>query len=156
MSFISKIFGGGLKEVLGGVDSLIGRFKISPAEEEQFKLELERLLQQRDSEIEQTIRAELSAKERILVAELQQGDAYTKRARPTVVYVGLGFILLNYCIVPAIQAVAGKVVDPFPLPTEFWVAWGGDRRDLVGRQKRRETRFQRTSSQHDYRLAPTQ
>ena len=29
------------------------------------------------------------------MAELQQGDRYTKRARPTVIYVGLLFILLE-------------------------------------------------------------
>ncbi len=42
-----------------------------------------------------TIRTELEAQKSILVAELQQGDNYTKRARPTVVYVGLIFILLE-------------------------------------------------------------
>ena len=62
MSFISKILGGGAKELLGGVDKLIGRFKASPEEKQAFKLEFEKLLQQRDSEIEETIRAELGAK----------------------------------------------------------------------------------------------
>ncbi len=61
----------------------------------QFLTEMEQLTQKRESEIEQTIRAELKAQENILVAELQQGDRYTKRARPTVIYVGLFFILLE-------------------------------------------------------------
>ena len=104
MSFISKILGGGAKELFGGVDKLIGRFKASPEEKQAFKLEFEKLVQQRDSEIEDTIRAELGAKERVLVAELQQGDNYTKRARPTVVYAGLGFIFINYCLVPIIKS----------------------------------------------------
>ncbi|MBI9061790.1 MAG: hypothetical protein JEZ14_07360 [Marinilabiliaceae bacterium] len=56
---------------------------------------MEQLTQKREGEIEQTIRAELKAQEHILVAELQQGDGYTKRARPTVIYVGLLFILLE-------------------------------------------------------------
>ncbi len=125
MSWISKLLGGGVKEVLGGVDSIIGRFKASPEEKQAFKLELEQLLQKRDSEVEQTIRAELGAKERILVAELTQSDNYTKRARPTVVYSGLGFIFLNYCLVPIVQTFSSVEVNPFELPTEFWVAWGG-------------------------------
>jgi hypothetical protein len=60
-----------------------------------FILEVERLTQKREAEIEQTIRKELNAKKEILLAELNQGDKYTKRARPTVVYVGLVFILLE-------------------------------------------------------------
>ena len=86
---------------------------------------MEVLLQKRDAEIEETIRTELQAKERVLVAELTQGDSYTKRARPTVVYAGLTFILINYCIIPAIQSLAGVLVKPFDLPTEFWVGWSG-------------------------------
>ena len=126
MNFISQIVETGRKEVLTDVDTLFTRHGIDPAKQKEIRPELEKLLQDRNSAIEQTIGAELSAKERILVAELQQGDAYTKRARPTVVYAGLGFILLNYCIVPAIQAIAGAaVVKPFALPPEFWVAWGG-------------------------------
>ncbi len=125
MSIISKILGGGIKEVLGGVDKLIGRFKASPEEKQAFKLELEKLLQQKDAEIEETIRAELGAKERVLVAELQQGDSYTKRARPTVVYAGLVFIFFNYVVVPTVQSFTGALIKPFDLPTEFWAAWGG-------------------------------
>lgn len=126
MSWISKLLGTGAKDVLNGVDDIIGRFKASPTEKQQFKLELERLLQMRDSEIEQTIRSELSAKEKVLVAELTQSDNYTKRARPTVVYAGLVFIFLNYILVPTIQSFIPDVaVKPFDLPTEFWVAWGG-------------------------------
>jgi hypothetical protein len=142
MSFISKILGGGAKQVLDGVDAgggakqvldgvdaLIGRFKASPEEKQAFKLELEKLLQQRDAEIEETIRAELQAKERVLVAELQQGDSYTKsytkRARPTVVYVGLVFIFFNYVLVPTVQSFSSVSIRPFDLPTEFWAAWGG-------------------------------
>lgn len=125
MSWLDKILGSGVKDVLGGVDDIIGRFKASPEAKQEFKLELERLMQQRDAEIEQSLRTELLAKEKVLVAELQQGDNYTKRARPTVVYAGLAFIFLNYCIVPLVQTIAGKIVTPLELPTEFWAAWGG-------------------------------
>ena len=125
MTWINKLLGSGAKEVLNGVDSLLGRFKASPQEKQEFRLEMERLLQERDREIEETLRAELGAKERVLVAELQQGDNYTKRARPTVVYAGLVFIFFNYCIVPAVQTLASVNAKSFDLPTEFWVAWGG-------------------------------
>ena len=69
--------------------------------------------------MEETIRAELSAKERILVAELNQGDSYTKRARPTVVYAGLVMIAYNYCMAPSLG------IMRIDLPTEFWAGWSG-------------------------------
>ena len=63
--------------------------------ERNFLLRMEELTQLREKEIEQTIRQELDAKKSVLMAELNQDDRYTKRARPTVVYVGLVFILLE-------------------------------------------------------------
>jgi hypothetical protein len=125
MGLISKILSsatGGLIKDIGGV---VDKFVTTKEEKMAAQLELETLLQKRDSEVEQTIRSELKAKESIIVAELQQGDNYTKRARPTVVYVGLGAILFNYCLVPLIQTLASVEVTPFNLPTEFWAAWGG-------------------------------
>ena len=60
-----------------------------------FLVHMEELTQQREKEVEQTIRQELNAKKEVMMAELNQDDRYTKRARPTVVYVGLIFILLE-------------------------------------------------------------
>ena len=77
------------------------------------------------SDIEETARMELEAKQNIMVAELQQGDNYTKRARPTTVYFGLVVIFYNYCVIPTIGLIQGYTLPPFELPTEFWAAWGG-------------------------------
>ena len=125
MGLISKIFSSGVGDVVGKVGDVVDRFHLSGEEKQRFKLEMEALLQQRDSEIEQTLRSELQAKERILVAELQQGDTYTKRARPTVVYAGLGFTLFNYTIVPVISKMNGIDISPLELPPEFWYGWSG-------------------------------
>ena len=88
----------------------------------------------------------------IVATELQQGDSYTKRARPSVVYAGLLFTLLNNVIFPVliyICSLAGLIYGfknpeafkaflefaenngglPKPpqltLPPQFWTAWGG-------------------------------
>ena len=67
----------------------------------------------------------------IIVAEMNQGDNYTKRARPTVVYAGLAFICLTSIIFPMMMwvlAVIKKDILPPPvlaLPTDFWWIWGG-------------------------------
>ena len=125
MSFISNILGGSVGKVVEQVGGVIDRFTLTGEEKQKFKLDLEALLQKRDSEVEETIRTQLQAKERILVAELQQGDSYTKRARPTVVYAGLGFIFFNYCLVPVISKISGGGIQPLALPPEFWYGWSG-------------------------------
>lgn len=125
MSWLTRIFSGGVGTLVEQVGGIVDKFHLGGAEKQKFKLELEALLQKRNSEIEETIRVELQAKERILVAELTQGDNYTKRARPTVVYVGLGFIFFNYCLVPVLAKVFGADVEPLNLPAEFWYGWSG-------------------------------
>ena len=122
---LTKLFAGGLSGVLDGARKLVDEFHLSGEEKNQFLLQMERLLQQRDQEIERTIRAELKAKADIVVAELSQGDAYTKRARPTLIYFGMALIAFNYCAVPLAQTFVGVAIAPFELPGEFWLAWGG-------------------------------
>lgn len=119
---LTSLMGSGLVESAAQVAD---RFIQTTDEKAKFKLEFEKLLQQRDGELEQTVRAELGAKERIMVAELQQSDRYTKRARPTVIYMGLFIIAFNYCLVPLLQYFGGNEAAPFLLPAEFWLAWGG-------------------------------
>ena len=125
MSFITDILTGSLGKTIEGIGNTVKKFVTTDSDRMAMQLELEGLLQKRDAEIENTIRTELQAKERIIVAELQQGDSYTKRARPTVVYFGLLVIFYNYCLIPTIQSLKGIPLTPFMLPTEFWVAWGG-------------------------------
>jgi hypothetical protein len=125
MSWFSKIIGaitGGAVKEIGDV---VDKFHTSTEEKELLKMEMEKILQARDSEIEQTIRQELQSKERVIVAEMRQSDNYTKRARPTVVYFGLVMIFVNYVLVPTISMLSLGQPQAFDLPTEFWAAWGG-------------------------------
>lgn len=121
MSFLSKIFGSGIKEVADGVGGIIDKFVTTDAEKAAAKLEIERLLQADRMKLQESLQIELQAKERVLVAELNQGDNYTKRARPTVVYGGLAFIFFNYVIAPLLLPEQKSL----ELPMEFWMAWGG-------------------------------
>jgi len=125
MSWFSKLFSGSVGSLVQQVGDVADQFHLSGEEKQKFKLEMESLLQKRDSEIEESLRSELQAKERILVAELTQGDSYTKRARPTVVYAGLVFIAFNYVIVPIISDLFGARMPAFELPAEFWYGWSG-------------------------------
>jgi len=64
-------------------------------------------------------------KSEVMKAELSQGDTYTKRARPTVVYAGLAFIALVHVIFPIVAFFTEKKMPTLALPSEFWYTWGG-------------------------------
>lgn len=130
MSWLQDVIGGSAGEVLDSVGGIADRFIETDDERREFKGEMARLMAERDAQVEQTIRAELEAKQSIMVAELNQGDLYTKRARPSVIYVGLIFIALNHVIWPMATAIAGAFglhisQMGFDLPDGFWYAWGG-------------------------------
>ena len=124
MGWLSKVLGGGALE---GVSSIIGRFKMDPKD----KVALEQALIARDMNVEKTIQQELSSREKILVAELTQGDNFTKRARPAVVWTGLGVVVLNYVLGPMVVgawnlfAEAPIVYSTYDLPDAFWLGWSG-------------------------------
>ena len=125
MGWIAEIFKGSADGIIGGIGKIADELHLSGEEKQAFQVKMESLLQKRDSEVEQTIRAELDSKTRIIEAEMASGDNFTKRARPTVVYIGLAIIVLNYCVSPIMTTAFGNEIVELVLPTEFWVAWGG-------------------------------
>jgi len=125
MSFLTKLFsnvGGGIIESIGNVAD---KFNLSGEEKQQFQLDMETLIQKRDAKLQDSLQIELQAKERVIVAELTQGDTFTKRARPTVVYFGLVVIFINHVLGPWLAVAFGNEIPEINLPTEFWAAWGG-------------------------------
>ncbi len=130
----------GLGSVADFASTLVKRFlpeKMSEEEKAQKTLQLQGMLQQREDTV-------INAKRDIMVAEAQQGDNYTKRARPTLIYLGLLFIglihvlfpitiktVLLVCVIfapakltPEALAIIKSYMD-VSLPVAFWTAWGG-------------------------------
>jgi len=60
-----------------------------------------------------------------MVAEMQQADTFTKRARPCLVYAGLVFIFLVHVAFPIIAYLSKETLPALSLPEEFWWAWSG-------------------------------
>ena len=117
---------GSIADLAGGIIDKIFPDKMDEAEKAQARIALEQVLQQWDV-------ARLDAQRAIIVAEMQQGDSYTKRARPSVVYVGLGLIVLTVIVHYAAWfylTLTGKALTGIPhpellaLPGEFWKTWG--------------------------------
>lgn len=131
MSFLTESTAGVIGGLANGIAGIIDRFVQTKDEKAEVMLELEKMAKEAASELEETMRAELGAKERVLIAELQQGDSYTKRARPTVVYFGLAVIGLNFAVFPIVAWVmltmsgSEAALPELMLPAEFWYAWGG-------------------------------
>jgi len=125
MELFKKLFGKGITDVVTSVGDVVDRFTLSKEEKQEFKLEIQSRMMKLEGELEETYRKELDARQEIIKAELAQGDSYTKRARPTIVYSGLAFIFLVYVIVPVIAYISGANEMPdIKFPAEFWWAWG--------------------------------
>lgn len=60
----------------------------------------------------------------IIVAELEQDDKFTKRARPSVIYFGLIIIFINHVVAPFVTLFAREEMVSIYLPEQFWWAWG--------------------------------
>lgn len=67
----------------------------------------------------------------VIKAEMSQGDKFTKRARPSIVYAGLGFIFLVHVFFPMLAWYTAMFSDDpitppiLSLPQDFWWVWGG-------------------------------
>lgn len=129
MSIFSEIIGGNLGKLFKDV---VGTFKLDPAVKAQMEKEIddhaqELALKQLElqNEAEKREANLVSAQRDIIVAEMNQGDNFTKRARPAVVYAGLMFILLDNVVLPYISFFTSKPLPTVELPSEFWWAWTG-------------------------------
>jgi hypothetical protein len=127
MSIFSNIFNGSLTNIIESLGGVIDQFSLSKEEKQRFQLELQSLLMQKEKELEESFRAELETRADIIKTEMAQGDAFTKRARPSIIYGGLLFIFIVHVLVPVIALISGTPADALPrlsLPEEFWWAWG--------------------------------
>ena len=129
MSLIDSILSGGVDKIIGTVGGVIDSLVTTDEERLQLKGKLQRDILKLENELkiaaEQSYQKEIEAKMTVMKAELEQSDTYTKRARPTVIYIGLLAIMINYVFAPIFFYFTGRGIPTFNLPGEFWIAWGG-------------------------------
>lgn len=102
---------------------IISKFKADPTKKEEIKGELEKINLEIRSKTEDHITEEIKGRVDIIKAEMAQGDKFTKRARPMIIYAGLFFTFWNY-VLPSILIYFGQPTpQPIQLPAEFWEAW---------------------------------
>ncbi len=110
MNWLTKLTSLGADKIMQGISGIME----SHLSRKEQQLEIEKLVHSENMALIAEATQEISSKEKILVAELSQGDPYTKRARPTLVYSGLLAM-----VVEGIEAI------PFTAPEQFWTIWGG-------------------------------
>src|SRR3989339_428794 len=117
----------GLGRVANPAKGLVDRFfppAMSETEKATAQIQIEQMLEQRETAL-------IDLQRSVITAEMAQGDAYTKRARPSIVYFGLGAIGLVHVPLPVVAwltlTIMGKPIalPTIALPEQFWLTWGG-------------------------------
>jgi hypothetical protein len=119
-----------IQDVIGGtfldsVKGIISQFHMSPEDKAKLQAQIE---QEKDvfAQAENDYNARLNdiAGQNIR-AEAQSGDNYTRRARPSVIWIGLFVIVWNYCgPYQIINHYAHLGLTSVDLPQWFWESWG--------------------------------
>jgi hypothetical protein len=109
---------GGIADLAETIINKIFPNKMDEAEKAKAQIELQKLLQSHEENL-------ISAQRDIIVAEMNQQDNFTKRARPTIIYCGLIFIFMVNVVFPIITWVAKEQIPTLALPDEFWWSWSG-------------------------------
>ena len=106
--WLDKLLAAGVTETMNAVSNIM---ETHTGKKERDIAMAQLLVTQGNAQLD-LIKEELGVRERIMVAELTQDDKFTKRARPSIVYVGLLAM-----IVDGIEAIA------FTMPEMFWEGW---------------------------------
>ena len=109
---------GSIADLAGSIINKIWPPSADPNKKVEAQLELQRMLETREAAV-------IMAQREITVAEMQQSDNFTKRARPMVVYAGLTFIFFNHVFLPCYAFFTSTPIPSVSLPSEFWWAWTG-------------------------------
>ncbi len=122
---LKKIMGALGGSLIKDISDAADKFITTDEERLVFESKTQELVFNRFAEIEESAREEMKAKASIIVAEMQSGDNFTKRARPSVVYFGMIVIAINHVLGPWLFVAAGHEIPSIELPSEFWYAWSG-------------------------------
>lgn len=129
--WLGEILGAG-RGILGdSIGKIVEHYFPDKNKQDEIKNELMKIVAEKDAMVEQTLVSEIENKTKVMVAEIQSGDKYTSRARPTVVYAGIVMFVLAYIVLPFLAwlilllAPAGTPALALTIPPDFMFAWAG-------------------------------
>jgi hypothetical protein len=114
---IQDIIGGNL---LDAVSKIIDQFHASPEQKAQLQLAIQ---QNADAvkQAENDYNAKLNDIAGQNIRTEASGGPYERNARPSVIWIGLGVIVWNYCVRPFFHS---ATLTPVDIPSFFWETWG--------------------------------
>ena len=107
---------GWFKELVSPVKDLISEYVVDKDKANELNAKIDAMENTLESKI-------VDGKTKVMLAELNQDDLYTKRARPTIVYVGLGIAVFN-SIMMWVATLLDKGLPGLEVMGAFWAAWG--------------------------------
>ena len=113
---LKDLIGGLFGKVLEQGAAIADEFTLSKEEREEFRQKDEERLLKLQEAVETTVQARYAAVAGIIRAEMEHGDNFTKRARPSLVYSGLGMFIVQMLGSPWVE---------FQIPEQFIFTWGG-------------------------------
>ena len=114
-----------ISDAVSPLANMVDKLSTSDDERLQARNKLEAIKNKLAVDMQSFQEREIEAKAKVMIAELNQDDNYTKRARPTVLYAGIIIMLINNVVLPWISYFKGLQIPAINLPSEFWLAWGG-------------------------------
>lgn len=123
MGILANIFKGTAGTVVKEIAGAIDEYKLTKEERAELELKTQEIILGHFSTLQNSVQARYAAVRGIIEAEMQQGDAFTKRARPMVVYVGLALFVVEY-LAGWLCTANGWPVPP-KINEEFIFAWAG-------------------------------
>lgn len=121
--FFKKIFSSETTGMIKDVQSVFDNLKFTEEEKAEHQLKIEAILTQRMQFLSAQVAKDLERSTEIIKAEMMQNDKFTKRARPSVVYVGLAIWIVNYSLLPiACQFLKIDYIPP-EIPEVFVNTW---------------------------------
>lgn len=113
-----------ISPIIGQISNIVGQFHLSPEQKQQFDAQMAQLQQQAQQQAnDYEVKLNDIAGQNIR-AEETSGDNYTRRARPSVIWFGLLYILWDYCVLPTFALFWHLQLPAALLPQWFWEVWG--------------------------------
>ncbi len=118
MSFLSDLMSGGIGDIVKGVKDVVDEFHTSDEEKAGIMERVEAAVTARMQVVSDQVQARFKMVQGVIEAEMKNGNGFTKAARPSIVYTGLGIHLIN-----ALGQMFG--MEPIEIDENFTYVWGG-------------------------------
>lgn len=114
MNFLTKMLGAPIKDALGGVGELLGKFITDPEKKLEAQTELARIEASLQTKVMEVDMEWVKAQADVIKSEANSKSWMARNWRPSLMFTFIAIIGFNYLVVPIFSLTA------IPVPTEMW------------------------------------